>query len=81
LALDGQTKPVPELTQAEINTAWNNVYNDPVRFAMISKLVQRRDYVEQNGGRVMHMRAFIQFGLPFQIGDVRYENIKDRQPE
>jgi hypothetical protein len=32
LALDGQIKPVPELTQEEIDTAWKNVFNDPARF-------------------------------------------------
>jgi hypothetical protein len=81
LLLGGQFKPVPDLTQDEIDTAWANVVNDPVKFAQVSKLVQKKEGIDKNGGKVIHMRAFIQFGLPFKIGDVRYENIKDRQPE
>jgi predicted RND superfamily exporter protein len=55
---------VPDLTQEEIDTAWNNVYNDPIRFAKIEKLIQNKESIDKNGGKVIHMRSFLQFGLP-----------------
>jgi hypothetical protein len=59
LALNGQTKAVPELTQDEIDTAWNSVSNDPTRYGMISSLIQKPEGIEENDGKIFHMRSFM----------------------
>jgi len=64
LALNGQIKPVPELTQNEIDTAWESVKNDPARFGMIESLFQKEEGIKEIDGKVFHMRSFMQFGLP-----------------
>jgi len=45
LALDGQFKAVADLTQEEIDTAWENVFNDPSKFGKIAKLIQKKESI------------------------------------
>ena len=50
-------------------------------YANIAKLVQKDDLVSGNDGKVLHMRAFLQFGLPLSVNGIRFDNVGDRKDD
>jgi hypothetical protein len=52
-----------DLTQAEIDAAWKNVFDNPIKWAMIEFLFVKREIIIDTK-KVRSARAKIVFGFP-----------------
>ena len=87
LKAGGATKPLKDLTQEEIDTAWKNFYKVSPSWGKMKMLFNREEQIDKNS-YVHSMRSFMQFGFPIKVKDpedekktIRYKNMLDRKTD
>lgn len=70
LSLGGYNGNIADITQDQIDTAFTNCMETPEIWKVVMNLIQSKELINQQGGRVEIVRSFMTFGTPLNVNGI-----------